>query len=183
MEVKRDMKLCAGIFTFFFFSCLLSYVLTKAAVLEVLAITFGVTAYHFVMRFLVGGGFHRLFHNHVDYRKKWFQVSSLEKKFYDRIKIKKWKSHMPTYEQDFFDVKNHSMEEITGAMCQAELVHETIMMLSFLPVVLARWFSPACVFVLTSVAAAFIDLLFVMMQRFNRQRMVKLINGKKEYKK
>lgn len=55
-------------------------------------------------------------------------------------------------------------------MCQAELVHETNMALSFLPLIAVRWFGAFYVFLLTSVCGA----LFVIMQRYNRTRVVKI---------
>ena len=64
----------------------------------------------------------------------------------------------------------HTWDEIAQAMCQAELVHETIVVLSFLPVAASVWFGAAAVFLVTSLAAAAFDLMFVMMQRYNRGR-------------
>ena len=82
---------------------------------------------------------------------------------------------MPTYDPSLFDPKLHSWEEIAQAMCQAELVHETIVVLSFLPLLGAIPFGSFGVFLITSVLAALYDLSFVIMQRFNRPRIMKLI--------
>ena len=60
-------------------------------------------------------------------------------------------------------------------MCQAELVHETIALLSFLPIAAGIWFGAYPVFVATSLLSAGFDLLFVMMQRYNRQRIMVLL--------
>lgn len=59
-------------------------------------------------------------------------------------------------------------------MCQAELVHETIVVLSFLPIAGGIRFGAYPVFIITTVLAAGYDLLFVMMQRYNRQRVLML---------
>ena len=63
-------------------------------------------------------------------------------------------------------------------MCQAELVHETIVVLSFLPIAGGIWFGAYPVFIITSVLADGYDLLFVMMQRYNRQRVLTLLAHK-----
>ena len=143
-----------------------------------LAIIFGTTAYHIAMRLLVGFAFHFIMQNKADYRKQWYQVSKLEVAVYKTLHIKKWKSKMPTYDGSLFDPQVHTWDEIAQAMCQAELVHETIAALSFLPIVEGIWFGAYPVFIVTSVFAAAFDLLFVMMQRYNRQRIVKLLKQK-----
>ena len=65
-------------------------------------------------------------------------------------------------------------------MCQAELVHEMIVVLSFVPIVAGVWFGAYPVFVITSALAAMLDLMFVMVQRYNRQRVIKLMKYKEE---
>ena len=140
-----------------------------------LAITFGTTAYHFAMRLAVGGVIDSLLHNRVDYRARWFQVSPREQKLYKALRVKAWKGKMPTYDPCSFDRKKHSWEEIAQAMCQAELVHEAIIPLSFLPLLAAVPFGEFGVFLITSVLAACFDAMFVIMQRYNRPRVLRLI--------
>lgn len=143
-----------------------------------LTITFGTIAYHFVMRLLVGHIFDKTMHNRADYTKKWFQVGTAERKFYNRIKVKKWKNKMPTYDPMLFSPEKHSWDEIAQAMCQAELVHETIAILSFLPILMTIWWDSFWVFFITSVAAALLDSLFVVIQRYNRTRILRLVKRK-----
>ena len=81
---------------------------------------------------------------------------------------------MPTYDSSLFDPTLHSWEEIAKAMCQAELVHEVNIAASFVPILLAVWVGALPVFVITSVLAAGYDLLFVMLQRYNRPRVLRL---------
>lgn len=138
------------------------------------AITAGNIAYHFLMRLIVGGIYNVLMKNRADYHKPWYQIKSWEEKLYRTLKVKQWKDKMPTYDPDVFNPHIHSWDEIAQAMCQSELVHETIVVLSFLPIVASRWFGSAPVFILTSVAAAAVDLSFVIMQRYNRPRVVKI---------
>ena len=60
-------------------------------------------------------------------------------------------------------------------MCQAELIHKTIAALSLLPVIAGLWFGAYPVFTITSTLAATCDMMFVIMQRYNRQRIMKLL--------
>lgn len=155
--------------------CIVINCITEISFMETLAVTFGVTSYHFIMRLTVGGWLDRWLNNQVDYTKKWFQVRPFETYVYDVLKVKKWKRYMPTFQNDYFDMRMHSLEEIAGAMCQAELVHEIIAVLSFMPVILSKWLGSCGVFIITSFMAALIDLSFVMIQRFNRPRLLKMI--------
>lgn len=141
---------------------------------EVLAITFGTTAYHLLMRLLVGWIFDKLMHNKANYHKKWYQQSKLESKVYQRLRVREWKGRMPTYDPECFNPRKHTWDEIAQAMCQAELVHEVIVLLSFAPIIAAYWFGVLPVFAITSVLAACFDMMFIVMQRYNRPRVIRL---------
>ncbi len=156
----------------------ISYKVTSSGILLPLAITSGTIAYHFVMRLMVGLAFHATMRNKADYRKRWYQVSKREMAVYEKLKVKQWKRRMPTYDPALFDPQLHTWEEIVQAMCQAELVHETIAVLSFLPILAGIWFGEYPVFIVTSVLSAACDMVFVIMQRYNRQRVTKLLNRK-----
>ena len=156
----------------------ISYKVTSSGILLPLAITSGTIAYHFVMRLMVGLAFHATMRNKADYRKRWSQVSKREMAVYEKLKVKQWKRRMPTYDPALFDPRLHTWEEIVQAMCQAELVHETIAVLSFLPILAGIWFGEYPVFIVTSVLSAACDMVFVIMQRYNRQRVTKLLNRK-----
>lgn len=156
----------------------ISYKVTSSGILLSLAITSGTIAYHFVMRLMVGLAFHATMRNKADYRKRWYQVSKREMAVYEKLKVKQWKRRMPTYDPALFDPRLHTWEEIVQAMCQAELVHETIAVLSFLPILAGIWFGEYPVFIVTSVLSAACDIVFVIMQRYNRQRVTKLLNRK-----
>ena len=141
-----------------------------------LAIIFGTISYHFVMRLLVGTIVNLLLNNHVDYQKGWFRVHVREEKIYKKLKVRKWKGKMATYDPSCFDRKLHSWDEIAQATCQAELVHELIIILSFLPVFAAIPFGALPAFMITSILAACFDAMFVIMQRYNRPRIMKMID-------
>lgn len=151
------------------------YQKTAAGIWLTLAITFGTTAYHFIMRWVVAFIYNSIMHNRADYRKRWYQVGKTEKRFYEKLRVKKWKKFMPTYHPDLFDPKQRTWDEIAQATCQAELGHETIVVLSFAPIFAGHWLGGYPAFVITSVLAALFDMIFVIMQRYNRQRILKLI--------
>lgn len=139
-------------------------------------ITTATISYHFIMRLLVGYVFDRCMKNQADYTKPWYQIRPWEVKIYSFLRVKKWKGYMPAYQPELFSIKYHTWHEIAQAMCQAELVHETIIVFSFLPIFAAKYVGAFPVFLLTSIGAALFDALFVIMQRYNRPRIIRMVN-------
>ena len=138
------------------------------------AISFGTTAYHFVMRLAVGYILPKVTGYAFDYRKPWFQLRSWEPSFYKGIGIRHWKKGLPTYAPEQFSMKHNSLHRIIQNMCGAEIVHEIIMVLSFLPLLTVPVFGTFPVFLITSLIAALYDSIFVMAQRYNRPRLVRI---------
>ena len=96
--------------------------------------------------------------------------------------MKKWKKLFPTFNPQDFDLKSRSLTEIVQVTCQSEVVHEMNMVLSFVPLVFSVWFGSLGVFLLTSCAAFLFDSIFVIMQRYNRPRLIRLIKNKDSHK-
>ena len=151
------------------------YYFTKNRVIFSVAITFGTVFYHLAIRLAVGYIVNIRYHNQMDYTKKWFTERALERKLYKIIQVKKWKKRLPTYNPQDFDLRNRSITEIVQVTCQSEVVHEVNMILSFVPIVFSIWFGSVGVFVITSCAAFLFDSIFVIMQRYNRPRLVRLM--------
>lgn len=143
-----------------------------------LKITSYTVFYHFAVRLLIGGVIQAAFKNKMDHRKPWFQPKAFEAGLYKRLGVKKWKSKMPTYAPDNFSIEEHSAEEILGASCQAEIVHEIIVIASFVPLLFSLAVGDFPVFLITSLIAAAFDMIFVIIQRYNRPRLLRLINRK-----
>jgi hypothetical protein len=178
-DVKNIMESLAILFTAGFIFISVAYRVTELDILLPVAITLGTFSYHFLMRLIVGYGIDAAYHNRMNYHRNWFQHRKWEKEFYKKLKVKSWKDKMPTYDADTFSFELHSMEEIVMAMCQSEVVHEINVVLSFVPLFLAISFGTFGVFLSTSILAAGFDMMFVVMQRYNRPRLVKLL-GKVE---
>jgi len=135
------------------------------------AITCGTVCYHFAMRLLVGA----LVPNTFDPAAKWFQPRPWEAALYRRLQVKAWKSHVPTYDPRRFSFRENTPTEVAANMCQAEVVHEVIVLLSFLPLAFSLVFGSFPVFLITSILSAALDLVFVALQRCNRPRLMRLI--------
>lgn len=176
--MKKTLITATAVLLAAFAAATAGYLITRVDWLETVAISLGVTSYHFVMRLLVGLVWNCALHNRVDYKRWWFQPRRFEPSLYEFLRVKHWKKRMPTFENDYFDLREHTLPEVIGATCQAELVHETIVPLCFLPIALSGCFGALPVFVITSVLSALLDTVFVVIQRYNRPRLVRLLARK-----
>ena len=96
--MKRCMIRLALVFLVLFLISLFFRFAVGGGLWETLCITFAVTAYHFWMRLGVGQLLDHTLQNNVDYTKPWFRPRRFEPFLYRTIRVKKWKTHRPTYE-------------------------------------------------------------------------------------
>lgn len=163
--------------------CFSVYDFTKLGVFETIAITALTFFFHFAMRLFIGGVVSSITRmKKPDYNNWWFKEKSFEKNIYKKLKVKKWKNHMPTYLPDTFSLEKNSLEDIVITTCGAEWTHEWIVLASFIPLLFSIKFGAFEVFLITSVLAAGVDLMFVLMQRYNRPRIVKMLKYEKRGK-
>lgn len=155
------------------FAFIALYMSLKADILYTLSITFGTISYHFVFRLIVGA-FVNAVCKEPNCQNAWFRQKAFEPALYNFLRVMRWKRHLPTYNPDSYDPSLHTWDEIIKTMCRSELVHEINVVLSFLPMLTVRWFGSFTAFLITSVLAAAFDLLFVIVQRYNRPRVIKL---------
>ena len=178
--MKKKMIIITLILLVGFLACVIAYYFTKNAALFTVAITLGTCFYHFAMRLIVGLlCIDTIFHNKMNYNRWWFRERKGEARFYKILHVQNWKKHLPTFKPEYFDIKKHSIEEIIQATCQAEVVHEIIMVLSFVPVIFTVWFGALLAFLITSCVAFCFDSIFVILQRYNRPRLIRLLKFKR----
>lgn len=135
------------------------------------------TFYHLAVRLLVGGCVKVWMRGPVRYDSFWFREKSFEAKLYQKCKVKHWKKKMPTYTSEDFSLRAHTVDEIIHTMCVSETVHELFTLLSFVPLAVSlgsvRWREDAWLYAVTGVLAAAYDAIFVILQRYNRPRLVR----------
>lgn len=173
--MKKKMILTT-VFLFISFAISLPiFVATGNAIVEIITITVGVTLYHFAMRLAVGIIVNLIMKNQANHNSIWFREKSFEKKFYNLLRVRKWKKYIPTYSPDTFDTNQKTVKEIVGATCQAEIVHEVIMVLSLLPITVIPVLGGAAAVIITSFLSMLIDSVFVILQRYNRPKLVRIM--------
>ena len=173
--MNKKMIVLALLFLAGLLACGITYYFIRQSFLFSLTITFGTCFYHFAMRLLVGHSIDAIRHNKMNYNRWWFRERKFEPKLYKFLRVKKWKKYLPTYNPEYFNVRKRSVEEIIQVTCQAEIVHEVNMILSFVPVIFTIWFGSLAAFLITSSIAFCFDSIFVIMQRYNRPRLRRLL--------
>lgn len=178
--MRKAMLISTPLFLFLTVSFYAFYHFTKSVVFYSLFVTFLTISYHFVMRLAVGLISRAFPEKLMVPDNRWFSPKKFERKIYKFLNVKKWKGHVPAYFPEAFSVEKHSLEEISKTMCGAELTHEIIFVLSFIPIFFSLEFGVPLVFVLTSFFAAAVDSVFIIVQRYNRPRILKLMKLKKD---
>lgn len=183
-KFKRVMYAVSVISMVLMFACFGIYRLAEIRILISVGITAMTVCYHFTIRLVIGNIVDAIMRNEADWRKPWFRERKFEKKLYKKLKVKQWKDRMPTIDENAFNLRKQPIERVIGATCQAEIVHELDVIASLAAILFAIPFGDLWVFLITSILGAALDMLFVIMQRYNRSRLVNFaaVKGRREVK-
>ena len=173
--MKRKMLLITVFLTVGFVVCLPIFIFTGNDILEIVTITVGIALYHFAMRLFIGSVVNLIMKNKADHNSIWFREKRFENKLYKLMRVRKWKKYLPTYSPVTFDTTRKTVKEIVGATCQAEIVHEIIMVLSLVPIAWIPLLGGAAAIIITSFLSMLIDLTFVILQRYNRPKLIRVM--------
>ena len=136
----------------------------------------GITAftimYHLWMRIIMGN-VTKLFK--INYKQLWFKERKFEKKLYKMLQVKKWKGKALTYNPELFSLKDYSLEEIANTMSKAETDHWINELISLSTLLFAIVWGELWIFLITAIIAMLFDGQFIVIQRYNRPRIVKII--------
>lgn len=138
------------------------------------AITCGMFAYHMLIRFAAPALLWIVFRRHYNPASAWFAPRPWEEKLYRRLRVHRWKGRALTYAPDEFSLRLHSLDEIVQNMCHAEAVHALIAALSLLSMLFILPFGAPGAFISTAILAALLDTAFIVIQRYNRPRIMRL---------
>ena len=146
----------------------------------------GITAftimYHFWVRIIMGN-VSKLFQNHINYNQRWFKERKFEKKLYKIICVKEWKGKALTYNPESFSLKEHSLEEIANTMSKSEVDHWINEIISVSTILFAIPWGKLWIFLITAIVAMIFDSQFIVIQRYNRPRVVKIFEKESKVKK
>ena len=112
---------------------------------------------------------------HINYKQRWFRSLAFERRFYELLRVRKWRGKVLTYNPELFTLHNHTMEEIANTMAKVELDHWANVIISLTTVILGFIWGALPVFIAAAVFAILFDYQFIVVQRYNRPGVVKVI--------
>ena len=96
--------------------------------------------------------------------------------------MKDWKGKALTYNPESFSLKEHSLEEIANTMAKSEVDHRINEAISLSTMLFAILWGEFWIFCITAVAAMIFDSQFIIIQRYNRPRIVRIIDKESKIK-
>ena len=146
----------------------------------------GITAftitYHFWGRIILGN-ISKLFKKYINYNQWWFKEKWFEKKLYEILRVKKWKGKALTYNPEQFDLKTNSLDQIANTMVKSEIDHWINEVISISTMFFGLIWGETWIFVITALAAMIFDGQFIVIQRYNRPRVLKILERRNKSQK
>ena len=136
--------------------------------------------YHFGLRILFGEITKKF---DINYKHFWYKQRGFEPKLYKLLRVRKWKDKVLTFDPDSYNFKNRTLPQLATTMSKSELDHwinEVISVVSISFILL--WGCPAA-FLISAIAAMIFDAQFIVVQRYNRPVVVRLIEKQEKAKK
>lgn len=108
-----------------------------------------------------------------------YRERKFEKKLYKALRVKKWKDKVPTFNPELFVLSDFTMEEIAVTMAKVETDHWVNVLISLSTLLFALIWGAWWIFFAVAMAAIAFDGQFIAIQRYNRPRVVRLINRRR----
>ena len=139
-----------------------------------IGLTFTAVLCHFVVMFVSAPIVRDVFKKKINPDSRWFREKKFESQLYKKLRVRKWKRLLPTYSETQYSTKKSALEDTIISMCHSEIVHEAVAAASYLPVLFGICIGECGFFILTSVVFSFLHLPFIIAQRYNRPRVIRL---------
>lgn len=128
--------------------------------------------YHFGLRIVMGKITNKF---NIDYSHPWYKTRKFEKGLYKLLKVRRWKDKVLTFEPDKYDFRNVTLEQLATTMSKSELDHWINEIISVLSILFTFVWGCSPAFIITAVLAMLFDAQFIVVQRFNRPIVLRLM--------
>lgn len=128
--------------------------------------------YHLGMR-LVMGNVTKLFK--INYRNPFFKEKPYEKGLYRFLRVKEWKRNALTYNPELYDLKERTLTQLAKTTVKSEIDHWINILISMTTLLFPILWGALWIFILTALLAALFDSQFIIIQRYNRPRILRMI--------
>lgn len=145
----------------------------------------GVTAFTIVYQLglrLLFGVLTTSFKNKLNTKQFLFKERKFEKKLYEILKVKKWKKRALTYDPEAFNLRKNTKKQVLQTMLKSELDHWINELISLSTLAFALIWGEFGIFLVTCILAMLFDGQFILIQRFNRPRVERLIDKESKIK-
>lgn len=170
--IKRTLYLISGGSITLMFVFFALFVRTNNNLMLIIAVLMLNAAFQVIARLLIGTICEGVFENGINSSGDWYKTSAFEDRLYGTLNIKGLKKFLPTFERTDFSLKKDSIQYIIDTGCEVEVEHELCIAASMLGVLFALIFGKVWLFAIVAATAVIYDLLFVVVQRFNRSRLI-----------
>ena len=128
--------------------------------------------YHFGLRILFGEITKRF---RINYNHPFYRQRSFEKKLYKLLRVRKWKDKVLTFEPDMYDFQSRTLSQLATTMSKSELDHWINEIISVFSIFFSIIWGVFPVFLMTAVLAMLFDAQFIIVQRYNRPIVLRLM--------
>lgn len=128
--------------------------------------------YQFGLRILFGEITRRFTFNYLH---PFFTRKKFEIKLYRFLRVRNWKDKVLTFDPDAYDFKNRTLEELAATMAKSETDHWINIVISVCGIFFSLIWGLFPVFLLTAVLAMLFDAQFIVVQRYNRPVVMRLM--------
>lgn len=94
--------------------------------------------------------------------------------------VRKWKDKVLTFDPSAYDFKNRTLEQLATTMSKSELDHWINEIISVFSIFFALLWGSWCVFLITAIIAMLFDAQFIVVQRFNRPIVLRVLERRKK---
>ena len=95
------------------------------------------------------------------------------------MRVRRWKEKVLTYDPAAFSVKDHSLEEIANTMTKAETDHWINELISLTTLLFAVLWGELWIFLITAIFAMIFDAQFIVVQRYNRPVVLRVMERRR----
>ena len=117
----------------------------------------------------------KVFKKHINYKQWWFKEKGFEKALYKLLRVKEWKGKALTYNPELFSLKDYSLEDVANTMSKVEVDHWINEVISLSTLLFAIPWGQFWIFFITAIIAMIFDGQFIIIQRYNRPRIARIL--------
>lgn len=128
--------------------------------------------YHFGLRILFGEFTNLIKFN---YNHAFFKQKKFEAKLYKLLKVRKWKDKVLTFNPENYDFQNRTLPQLATTMAKSETDHWINEIISVVSIFFSLLWGMFPIFLITAVAAMVFDAQFIVVQRYNRPIVLRLM--------